>query len=170
MKRTLLALIGATALTASSALYAAAQNDQDNTAAAANNQQTEDREMREGGRRFGGHGILRLLRALNLTEDQKASVQAILQAERPDIQPLVRRLFEIRRKLRKAADPRHFDEATVRTLAGQQGKVMAELAVLRARVFSKIFATLAPEQQAKANVILDFLRAGGPGRSEESDD
>lgn len=169
MKRRIVALVGAAVLAASSALYAAVQNDEGKSAGAENGQQVENPEMR-GSRHLGPFGILRILRALDLTEDQRASVKAILEEERPNFARLIRELLGVRGELQQATAHGHFDEAQLRALAKQQCDVSTELLVVRARVWSRIFAKLTPEQKAKADLIFELLRPLGRARPDESEE
>ena len=94
-----------------------------------------------------------LARALNLTEEQKSQIQAIHEAERPNIEPLVRQLAELRRELRTVTSQGQFDEAQVRNLANQQAQTFADLIVAKERVKSKVYTIFTPEQRAKLDEI-----------------
>jgi Spy/CpxP family protein refolding chaperone len=87
---------------------------------------------------------------LDLTEAQKTEIKAILDAERPTIEPLVRQLVGTRKELRSVTDSGQFDESQVRALAEQQAQTITELIVAKERVKSKVYAVLTPEQRDKA--------------------
>lgn len=105
-----------------------------------------------GGRMGKGSGrhFARLARALDLTDAQKEQVKAILETEREKVAPLRQKLGETREKIRRAVEATPFDEAAVRSLAASQNETRTEMIVSRARVQSKIFALLSPEQRERA--------------------
>ena len=92
------------------------------------------------------------LPALNLTAAQREQVRTILQGHREEGQGLMQRGQTALESLRKATEGAVDDGA-----AAQQGQalgaVIAEAAVLRARVRGEILAILTPEQQAEAAKI-----------------
>lgn len=111
------------------------------------------------GGRHGGPigGLLRLhpdlpLAALSLTDAQREQVRTILEGHRDEGQALMRKGQASFEALRKATEGT-VDEGA----AGQQGQAMgaviAEAAVLRARVRGEILAILTPQQQAEAAKI-----------------
>lgn len=87
---------------------------------------------------------------LGLTEAQRDQIRSVMAAERPAMEPLVEQLAAGRKELRKATANGTFDEAQVRALAEKQAQTLSELIVARARVRSRVFAVLTPEQRAKA--------------------
>ncbi|MGZ8449674.1 MAG: Spy/CpxP family protein refolding chaperone [Candidatus Deferrimicrobiaceae bacterium] len=105
-----------------------------------------------GGRMGKGSGrhFARLAGALDLTDAQKEQVKAILETEKEKVAPLRQTLGETREKIRRAAEATPFDEAAVRSLAASQNETRTEMIVSRARVQSKIFALLSPEQRERA--------------------
>ena len=107
---------------------------------------------------LGRHGFeMRILKQLDLTDEQKAQVKSILSDERPTIQPLVQQLGATRRELRAATVNGQFDEATVRALAAKATQAMTDLIVEKARVQSKIYNVLTPEQQTKFNQLQERI-------------
>ena len=109
--------------------------------------------MKEG--RFGRgpwRGMFRdrIARELNLTPEQKAQIEQIIQSEKPNIRPLVQQLAEHHKQLKALGQDGNFNEAQVRAIAQQQGQTMAELIVVKERIQSRIFAVLTPEQRQKA--------------------
>ena len=95
---------------------------------------------------------------LDLTETQKAQIKAVIADERPTLQPLFQVLKEDRHELRQAIQSGTFDETAIRALAEKQAKAQIEAIVARARLQSKIFALLTPDQQALAQKILPLLK------------
>ncbi len=169
MTKRIAVLIGTAVIAASSALFAVARVDDPQTPDE-NNQQTDSPEMREGRGRFGPGGLLHILRVLDLTEEQKAAVKAIIMRERTTIRPLILEMFKLRLELRKATAHGAFDEEQVRKLARGLADVSAKLLVEKARVWSRIFAILTPDQQDKAELIRNFLQPPLRGRPGEPED
>jgi Spy/CpxP family protein refolding chaperone len=139
------------------------------------------------GGRMGGPlgGLLGLhpdlpLAALNLTDAQREQVRTIMQGHREEGQALMQKGQSAIEALRKATEGT-VDEGA----AGQQGQavgaVIAEAAVLRAKVRGEILAILTPEQQAEASKIqaerearmkqfrqkMEQRRKSGPARTPE---
>jgi periplasmic protein CpxP/Spy len=108
---------------------------------------------------FGGPlgGLLGLhpelpLPALNLTDAQREQVRAIMQGHREEGRALMQRAQTSLEALRKLTDGT-VDEGAVGQQGQALGAVIAEAAVLRARVRGEIMAVLTPEQQAEAAKI-----------------
>lgn len=99
---------------------------------------------------LGGFGPLGgILRHLDLSQEQRDSIRAILEAERDTLQALRQQLRDNRQAFRDAHPPTEFDEAAVRAQAEKQGKLHTELAVVMARTRAKALAVLTPEQRGK---------------------
>jgi|GEM_PF-1040804 len=107
----------------------------------------------EGKGRQRGHRLEMMAVLLDLTDEQRTQIKEIVAAEREATKPLVRQLRESHRELRAATQGGVFDEAAVRSLAAGQAGTFTELIVAKARVKSKIFAVLTPEQKVKAEKI-----------------
>jgi protein CpxP len=115
---------------------------------------------RTGGRgsmMFGRH-MGWIARKLDLTDAQKTQIQSMIQAERPNFQPLVKQLAANHEQMLVATRGGGFDEAQVRTLANQQAQTLAELMVIRERVISKVYNTvLTPDQKTKADALRQHM-------------
>lgn len=113
-------------------------------------------------RHFGKRGIANnseqfIERALNraavmldLTDAQKTQVKAILEAEKPVVQPLVMQLAANRKEMQEITSSGNFNESQVQAIANKQGQLMSQLIVEKERVQSQVYAVLTPEQRAKA--------------------
>jgi protein CpxP len=115
-------------------------------------------QRQRGGFHRGQRGEMftnRMGERLGLTDDQKAKVKEILEAEKTAVKPLTDELAETRRQLREATAEGRFDEAQVSALAEKQGQALAKLIVEKERVKSSIYAVLTPEQRTKANGFLN---------------
>ena len=102
------------------------------------------------GRGWGdGHGIERMAQWLDLSADQRTSVHAIEDKYRPQLRSLRDQMTDSRKALREAAAQPVPDDAKVRMLADAQGKGVAEMIVLRARMFGEMRSLLTETQRAK---------------------
>ena len=101
-----------------------------------------------------GHHMGWIAHKLDLSDAQKTQIQSMIQAERPNFEPLVKQLAANHQQMLVATRGGSFDEAQVRTLANQQAQTLAELMVVRERVISKTYNTvLTPDQKTKADTL-----------------
>lgn len=110
------------------------------------------------GRHFGGAGfgpgrgnmIGKALRRLDLTDDQKAKVKAIMEASRTNVEPLMQQMRDNHAKIAALGTDGTFDQAKVEALANDQSGVMAKLIVEKEKAKAQVFALLTDAQKAKA--------------------
>jgi len=115
--------------------------------------------------RGGGAGNMMLgrhmgwiARKLDLSDAQKTQIQALIQAEQPNLQPLVKQLAASQQQMLVATRGGNFDEAKVQILANQQAQILAQLMVIRERVISKAYNTvLTPDQKTKADALRQHM-------------
>lgn len=109
---------------------------------------------------LGRHGmdhearIERMAQHLNLTQEQREQVRAIVDKHRPQTRALRDQLTESHKQLREIVRSDRFNENEVRKLAEAQGKLKAEMIVQRAKVQNEIRAVLTEEQRRQ----LDEMR------------
>lgn len=119
--------------------------------------------------RFGHHEgwmLRHMTKELNLTEAQQTQIKGILAAEKGKIQPLMKQMHDNR--LAAASNvTSNFDETQVRAQANQQAQIMSDLIVERARAKSQIYAVLTPEQQAKAQQLMQERQQRRHGHSKK---
>lgn len=94
------------------------------------------------------------LHQLNLTEDQHAQVKQILQAERPNMKPLVKQEFQSRQQMMQLINSGPFDQAKVTAVASQEAQVHMQLEVEHAKIASQIYGLLDSTQKAKVADIM----------------
>lgn len=87
-------------------------------------------------------------RALNLTDDQKAQMKAVMEKEHPAMKPLMQQEREIDMQLRQYVEG-PFDAAKVQALATQKSQVQVQLTIAETRIHSELYQLLTPDQQAK---------------------
>jgi len=121
---------------------------------------------RRGGGPFGEFGngaplLGYIARHLDLTDEQKAEVKKIAEAERAMMQPIHEQMRKNRTALQEATKDGQFNETEVTQLAQEQGQLMAQMIVSRERVKSQVYKILTPEQREKLAEVGDRLRERG---------
>jgi Spy/CpxP family protein refolding chaperone len=99
----------------------------------------------------------RIVQALNLTDTQKQQSRAIMQQTRLTVQPLRQQLKQNRQALIAAVTAGKGD-VEIHQLALTEGNLAGQLAAARAEALAKFYATLTPEQRAKAQLIRQKIR------------
>ena len=116
-----------------------------------------------GGR--GGRGMMMGLRELNLTEEQKAQVKAVMDKHQADRKALGEKGRPLHEALQDAITADTFNADDIRAKALAAAAVQADEAVLRAQIHAEVFALLTPDQQAKAKQLkADAKARAGQGR------
>lgn len=85
---------------------------------------------------------------LNLTDDQKSQMKAIMQKEHPTMKPLFEQQHQIDLQLRQYVEGQ-FDQGKVQALANQKAQIEAQLTVQQTRIHNEMYQLLTPDQQAK---------------------
>lgn len=97
---------------------------------------------------MGGHEMGFFAKYLNLTDDQKAQMKAVMQKERPTMKPLMEQAHQMDMQLRQYVEGT-YDEAKVQALVSQQAQNLVQLKVQETRIHNELFQLLTPEQQAR---------------------
>lgn len=91
-------------------------------------------------------------RRLNLTDNQKAQVKSIWQAERPTVSLLLRDLANEQTAMNTATAQGNFDAAKVQLIASSQAATISKLLVEKEKIINQIYTgVLTPEQRIKAD-------------------
>jgi Spy/CpxP family protein refolding chaperone len=98
----------------------------------------------------------RMLQALNLTDAQKAQAKTIFQQARQSNQPLRQQLQQNRAALSAAV--KAGDSAQIQQLAAAQGQIVGKMTAVRTQAMANLYATLTPDQRAKADQIQQRIR------------
>lgn len=104
-----------------------------------------------------------MVRALNLSATQRDAVRAIVDKHRAESRALHDRMADNHKQLRALTAQGDADAAKVRTLADAQGKNMADMIVLHARMQAEIDKVLTPAQREQ----MQKQRRGGFGRQKD---
>ena len=95
-----------------------------------------------------GHRMGFYAKYLNLTDDQKAQMKAVMHKERPTMKPLMLQLHQMDQEL-KQYEQGTYDQAKVQALVAQQAQTMVQMKVEETRMHNEMFQLLTPEQQSK---------------------
>jgi Spy/CpxP family protein refolding chaperone len=90
-----------------------------------------------------------IVKYLELTPVQIATIQMQIEKERGRVRPLVKRLARNRRAMTAATVNGRFDVHQVRELAAQQARILEPLIVANARLQTEVYKILMIEQQRK---------------------
>jgi periplasmic protein CpxP/Spy len=95
-----------------------------------------------------GHRMEFLAKQLNLTDEQKTQMKAVMQKERPTIKPLRQQQHQIDLQLRQYVQG-PFDQAKVQALATQKAQIQAQLTVAETQVHNQLYQLLTADQQSQ---------------------
>ena len=95
-----------------------------------------------------GHRMGFFAKQLNLTDDQKTQMKAIMEKEHPTMKPLFQQQHQIDQQLRQFVEG-PFDQAKVQALATQKAQVQAQLTVAETRIHNQLYQLLTPDQQSQ---------------------
>ena len=97
---------------------------------------------------MGGPLMGRLAQKLNITDDQKTQMKAVLQKERPTVEPLIQQEHQIDTQLRQYVEGT-FDQSKVQALAAQKAQIQIQLTVQQTRIHNELYQLLTPDQQSQ---------------------
>lgn len=98
----------------------------------------------------------RLAQYLELTPAQQAQVTAELQAVRQSAQPIRQQLRQVRQSMFQAIKAN--DNSAIGQLSTQEANLRSQIWTMRRTAFARIYSSLTPAQQAKADQIPALLR------------
>jgi protein CpxP len=101
---------------------------------------------------MGGPMMEHLAKELNITDDQKAQMKAVMQKEHPTMKPLMEQQRQIDLQLRQYAEG-SFDQAKVQALATQKAQVQAQITVQETRIHNELYQLLTADQQTQLKQI-----------------
>jgi periplasmic protein CpxP/Spy len=105
--------------------------------------------MHGHGMGMGMEGHMHFMAAkLNLTDDQKTQMKAVMQKERPTMQPLHQQERQIDQQLRQYVEG-NFDQAKVAALAGQKAQIQAQLTVEETKIHNQLYQLLTDDQKTQ---------------------
>lgn len=98
---------------------------------------------------MGGHDFGMFLHQLNLTDDQKAQVKQIFQAEKPNMKPLMQQEAQAHMNMIQLITSGKFDQNAATAIASQEAQTHVLLEVEHAKIGSQIYQLLNSDQKAK---------------------
>jgi protein CpxP len=101
--------------------------------------------------RGGGFGLA--LRGLDLTEEQRTQVRAIVGQHRDELRAAGQKLGAAFKAQRDAVSAVPVDEGLIRAKSAELAAAQTDAALLHAKVHSEVYQLLTPEQQAKAKEL-----------------
>lgn len=119
--------------------------------------------MHAGAMGESGYHMMRLMEKLNLTKSQRDRIWKIVDTRRDQAREKMFALMSNRKALRTATTSNHYDAQKIRQLADAQGRLMADLMVIRAEAKHSIRSVLTPEQRSQFD-HLGHHRGNGSGR------
>jgi len=94
---------------------------------------------------MGGHmGFL--AKKLNLTDDQRTQMKAVMRKERPAMKPLFEQQHQLDLQLRQYVEGT-FDAAKVQALAAQKAQIQAQITVAETRIHGEMYQLLTADQK-----------------------
>lgn len=107
---------------------------------------------------LGGPMMGMIARQLNLTEEQKSQIKAVMQKERSTLQPLRQQQHQMEMQLFQYVQG-GFDEAKVQSLATQKAQIDAQLTVQETRVANEMYQLLTPDQQGQVKQFVANMQS-----------
>ncbi len=95
----------------------------------------------------------KIVRALNLTVDQKAQAKTIFQQARDAAQPIRQQLQQSRQAMEEAVKNAKTGPE-IQQLAMQEGNLVGQLTSVRGQAWAQFFGLLTPAQRAQANQLM----------------
>jgi protein CpxP len=109
--------------------------------------------MRHSHGRFMG-GMELPLRQLNLTDDQKAQVKQIFQAEKPAMKPLMQQEHAAHMQMIQLITSGTFEQSKAAAIAAQESQIHMQMEIAHAKMASQIYQLLSSDQKAKVADII----------------
>lgn len=98
--------------------------------------------------------LVHALYHLDLSDEQKEGIRAVLQDLRADLDPIMAEMKAARAQLKELVKADEYDEDAVAELATKEGDLVAERLVITSRALSEVFSYLTDEQRAKLDGIV----------------
>ncbi len=94
------------------------------------------------------------LHQLNLTDDQKAQIKQMFQAEKPAMKPLMQQEHAVRTRMIQLITSGTFEQAKVAAVAAQESQIHMQMEIEHAKMASQIYQLLSSDQKAKVADII----------------
>ncbi len=110
---------------------------------------------------FAPRVFARIARALDLSDDQKSQIKAVLKTHAAEIEAQMKASSSARRALHQAVLTQPIDENAIRTAAATLGSVESDGAVLFAKIRTEVEPILTVAQRAKIQQFRERVRDRG---------
>ena len=104
-----------------------------------------------------------MAKVLELSDDQKARIKALMVQEHETMGKFRQSMDEGRKAMDDLAMSDEFDAAKAKALADNQARKLSEMIMTKAKLQNQIFAVLTPEQRTLAKRIRPLLQPPGMG-------
>lgn len=94
-----------------------------------------------------GHIMQFYAKLLNVTDDQKTQMKAVMQKERATLKPLMQQVRQLDQQL-KQYEEGTYDAAKVQAAVAQQAQTLVQLKVEETRIHNELYQLLTPDQQS----------------------
>jgi protein CpxP len=94
------------------------------------------------------------LHQLNLTDDQKAQIKQMFQAEKPAMKPLMQQEHAARTQMIQLITSGTFEQAKVAAVAAQESQIHMQMEIAHAKMASQIYQLLSSDQKTKVADII----------------
>ena len=112
------------------------------------------------------HRITRMANRIDLSDEQVAQIESILEAAKPEAESLRTQLREGMETFRESHEPGQFDEASARAFAEAHAAIRVDLMVHEMKTRASVMAMLTPEQIEELQTLREERgeKAGRRGR------
>ena len=97
--------------------------------------------------------LVRALHRLDLSEEQREDVHAVLQEMKTAIRPVMEETRAGHEQLKELIKAATFDEEAVAVLATKEGQLAAERVIIASRAFSDVYVVLTDEQREELDAM-----------------
>jgi Spy/CpxP family protein refolding chaperone len=108
---------------------------------------------------------------IGLDDDQRAAIEAIVEAKGPAIREYIEQAAALRTEFASSHDPGNFDEQEFRAHAEERSRIQIEIKVASARAMAQVWNILTDEQKKELEELRELMgrrgrfgsHRGGPG-------
>ena len=93
--------------------------------------------------------MMRGIRHLDLSDEQKANIKGIMKGLKAEVRPLAKEIKSGHEQLKELIKAESFDEQAVAALAENEGALAAERLIIASRAMSAVYTQLTDEQRAE---------------------
>jgi len=104
------------------------------------------------GHGFGGGALGFFGRGVNLTDDQRAEMKNLAEAQRPAMKALFVKQHQVDEQIRRYVQG-SYDAAKVQALATQKARIQAQITVAESRLRNQMYQLLTSDQQARVKEL-----------------